>query len=165
MFSFQSMSLGMTKETSLHNSRSMSTSVFFFYPCLPLLNQVWQVLQFDKSPEAKQRTTANKLFSIFSYFNTFQGTGRTNEGAKILFPYFCRLMKLSFLCIRSGQIIDWLTNILMGKMMKLSTSKLPEYYRRQRALYGLSHHNKIWKPDIFLVKHGSYKVGFKWVDS
>jgi len=29
---------------------------------------------------------------------------------------------------------------------------------RKKPLYGLSHHNKIWKPDIFLVKHGSYKV-------
>ena len=23
---------------------------------------------------------------------------------------------------------------------------------------GLAHHKDIWKPDIFLIKHGSYKV-------
>jgi len=27
----------------------------------------------------------------------------------------------------------------------------------RNALYALSHHRQIWKPDIFLVKHGSYK--------
>ena len=30
--------------------------------------------------------------------------------------------------------------------------------RSHYALYALSQHNKVWKPDIFLVKHGSHKV-------
>ena len=32
--------------------------------------------------------------------------------------------------------------------------------RSHYALYALSQHNKVWKPDIFLVKHGSHKVSF-----
>ena len=37
------------------------------------------------------------------------------------------------------------------------------YFREGFGLNGLAHHKNIWKPDIFLIKHGSYKVRTKYI--
>ena len=37
------------------------------------------------------------------------------------------------------------------------------HFREGFGLNGLAHHKNIWKPDIFLIKHGSYKVRTKYI--
>ena len=65
--------------------------------------------------------------------------------------------------ISNAPKVDWFQtgsqSFWWVKLIKIFLSiSIFNIFRRKKPLYGLSHHNKIWKPDIFLVKHGSYKV-------
>ena len=58
---------------------------------------------------------------------------------------------------RSGSTLAWSTTMETGERKKIKSS-FHGFLLRYPTLNALHHHGDIWKPDIYFIKHGTFKV-------